>query len=71
MDSSSAPPGRQFQPPPPPPSQEKYQSSARKKNILDMSHDEYMESWNSMKMAVVATADAQADTQVGAGTLEK
>ena len=67
MDGSSAPlPGRQFQPPPPPPSQEKYQRSTRNKNILDMTHDEYVESWNSMKLAVVATADGQGDAQVGA-----
>lgn len=58
--ASAAQPGRPFQPPPPPPSQEKYQRSSGKKNILNMTYDEYVESWNSTKLAVVATTDADA-----------
>jgi hypothetical protein len=44
----------------PRPPREKYQRSAGKKNILNMTHDEYVESWNSTKLAVVATTDADA-----------
>lgn len=39
--------------------------------MLDMTYDEYMESWNSMKLAVVATADGQAGGEADAGTVGK
>lgn len=56
--AGQAPAAGQFQPPPPPPpSRGAYQGATKKKNILDMTYDEYMESWNSMKLAVALPAD--------------
>ena len=48
------PPPGAFQPPPPPPaSRPDRREEERKKDILDMTYEEYVESYERMKKAVV------------------
>lgn len=56
------PPGAFVRPPPPPPSRTSHKDSVQeddKPNILDMSYEEYLDSFEKMKKSVVLSESVQ------------